>query len=313
MTHDDSPLVSVILCFYNEEKFLEEAVRSVIAQDYVNWELFLVDDGSVDRSVAIAKKFVADFPGKIFYLEHEEHMNKGLSASRNLGISHIRGKYVAFIDADDVWLPSKLGHQMAIFRKNPKVTVVVESSNYWSSWAKQDASDEVIPVGAPEGVYTPPELMLRLYPLGKGAAPCPSGIMVSRLTLRRCNFEESFRGLYQMYEDQAFLCKVYLKETVYVSAACHNLYRQRSSSLVSSVHQTGKYHVVRSFYLSWFRRYLEHQPVQFPAVTALLDKAELRYKQPLWHRLTVDFPLTVKHHVRKVRVKLGLVNYRKSW
>jgi glycosyltransferase involved in cell wall biosynthesis len=313
MKPDDSPLVSVILCFYNEEKFLTEAVESVLSQDYRNWELFLVDDGSSDGSVAIAKKFAADFPGKIFYLEHDLHANKGLSASRNLGIAHIRGKHIAFIDADDVWLPSKLTHQLAIFKKNPKVTVVLESSNYWSSWAEDGHEDVVIPVGANEGVYSPPELMLKLYPLGPGAAPCPSGIMVSRLTLRRCSFEESFRGIYQMYEDQAFLCKVYLKETVYVSAACHNFYRQRPSSLVSSVHDSGKYHVVRKFYLNWFRQYLAHQAVQFQAVNELLDRAELRYKRPFWHRLTVDLPAIVKGRIEKVLIRSGIKSYHRSW
>jgi glycosyltransferase involved in cell wall biosynthesis len=75
-------LVSVITCFYNEEAFLSEAVNSVLNQEYTHWELLLVDDGSTDESVQIAKQFAADFPEKIFYVDHPAHQNKGLSSSR---------------------------------------------------------------------------------------------------------------------------------------------------------------------------------------------------------------------------------------
>jgi glycosyltransferase involved in cell wall biosynthesis len=313
MKQEDNPLVSVVLCFYNEQRFLSEAVESVRAQDYQNWELFLVDDGSSDNSVKIAKEYAAENPDRIFYLEHPGHANKGLSASRNAGIRKVRGAYVAFIDADDVWLPGKLTQQLNIFRQNPGVTVVLEASNYWKSWSDPKAADVVIQVGAREGVYSPPTLMTTLYPLGKGAAPCPSGIMVSRLTLRRCHFEESFRGIYQMYEDQAFLCKVYLKETVYVSAECNNLYRQRPSSLVSSVHDSGRYHVVRNYYLTWFRQYLSHLPAEYRQVHSFLEKAEMPYKRPLWHSLTVNAPALVKDFVARLMVRMGLMVYPKSW
>ena len=313
MKNNEHPLISVILCFFNEERFIREAVESVLSQDYKNWELLLVDDGSSDGSFAIAQQFESAYPEKITCLQHPGHVNKGLSASRNLGIKSASGTYVAFIDADDTWLPRKLSSQLNIFRTHPKVTVVLESSNYWKSWMNPMDADIVIPVGAKAGVYSPPDLMLKLYPLGTGAAPCPSGIMVRTEVLRRCQFEESFRGIYQMYEDQAFLCKVYLKETVYVSAACHNNYRQRPASLVSSVHHSGKYHLVRSYYLRWFGEYLKHQPIDFKKVEELLDRALLPYNRPVWHRLTVDFPAFVKEVLARILVRAGILSYRKSW
>ena len=137
--------------------------------------------------------------------------------------------------------------------------------------------------------------------------------MVSRMALSRCHFEESFRGIYQMYEDQAFLCKVYLKETVYVSSACHNLYRQRPSSLVSSVHDTGKYHQVRKYYLNWFRRYLEQFPSDFAQVRSLLEKAEQPYAHPVRHWLTSRVPCATKDFIARIMVRLGLLSYKKSW
>ena len=308
-----NPLVSVVLCFFNEELFLEEAIQSVLSQDYARWELLLVDDGSSDESTTLAKAYAAAFPQKISYLDHPFHQNKGLSASRNAGIKKATGTYVAFLDADDVWLPGKLSFQVNIFRNNPGATVVLEASLYWNSWKDSKKDDVVVPVGAAEGIYKAPQLMLSLYPLGKGAAPCPSGIMVHRPVLRRCVFEDLFRGILQMYEDQAFLCKVYLKETVYVSAACHNKYRQRAASLVSAVHDSGNYHKVRSYYLYWFRDYLHGQPYRYKSVEKLLRKAQMPYREPMLYKLMFDFPRQSRKVLIRMLIRLGILNYSKSW
>lgn len=313
MKNITNPLVSVILCFYNEERFLREAVESVMNQEYGNWELILVDDGSSDKSTSIAKDFAYEQPDRILYLDHQGHANRGLSASRNLGIKKAKGDYIAIIDADDVWLPQKLSNQVKIFFRNPDVTVVLEASEYWRSWTNEGEHDIIIPVGVNEGAYVPPQLMLSLYPLAKGAAPCPSGIIAAKTVFRRCPFEENFRGIYQMYEDQAFLCKVYLKENVYVSHACHNRYRQRPSSLVSSVHHTGNYDVVRRFYLYWFRDYLRHHPVEYKSVEKLLQRALNEYRMGWKKRLKVAFPKMFKSAVARMLVKLGLLKYHKSW
>jgi glycosyltransferase involved in cell wall biosynthesis len=311
--NSEKPLVSVVLCFYNERLFLEEAIQSVLSQDYYHWELLLVDDGSTDESTAVAKAYADAFPDKIYYTDHDYHQNKGLSASRNAGIKKCRGSFVAFIDADDMWLPSKLRSQVEIFRNNPGVTVILQSSLYWNSWKDPKKNDVVIPVGVGEGIYKAPQLMLALYPLGNGAAPCPSGIMVHRAVLRRCVFEELFRGILQMYEDQAFLCKVYLKETVYVSALCHNKYRQREASLVSAVHESGNYHKVRAYYLYWFRDYLHAQPFRYKAVERLLRKAQMPYREPILYKVMFDLPREARKMLIRLLIRLGILNYSKSW
>jgi glycosyltransferase involved in cell wall biosynthesis len=309
----EGPLVSVVLCFFNERLFMEEAIQSVLMQSYHNWELLLVDDGSTDESTDIARRYATNFPEKIFYIEHVYHQNKGLSASRNAGIKKARGTYVAFLDADDVWLPEKLRYQIDLFLKHPNITVAMEASLYWNSWRDPRKEDVLIPVGAAEGVYKAPQLMLGLYPLGKGAAPCPSGIMVHRGVLRRCVFEEIFRGILQMYEDQAFLCKVYLKETVFVSHACHNKYRQRETSLVASVHESGNYHRVRSYYLYWFRDYLHGQPFRYKEVERLLRKAQMPYREPVLYKILFEIPQLGRKLLIRLLIKLGILNYSKSW
>ena len=88
-------LVSVVVIFLDAERFLEEAVGSVLAQTFDHWELLLVDDGSTDGSTAIARRYARTHPGRIRYLEHDGHRTLGMSASRNLGLFHGRGHYIA--------------------------------------------------------------------------------------------------------------------------------------------------------------------------------------------------------------------------
>ena len=108
-----APRVSSIVIFLNAKAFIREAVDSVLAQSYSDWDLWLVDDGSTDGSTEIAREYERVHRGKGRYVEHPGHENKGMSASRNLGLSHAAGEYVAFLDADDVWLPQKLEEQVA--------------------------------------------------------------------------------------------------------------------------------------------------------------------------------------------------------
>src|SRR6476469_6751182 len=137
------PLVSVIIPFYNTGAFLKETIESVINQEYAHWEIVLVDDGSVDNSIEIAKEFALMHPGKIIYAEHEGHVNKAAAASRNLGISKSKGELVAFLDADDFWLPQKLKQQVNLFEANPEAGMVCEASRNWYSWNNPKAEDIV--------------------------------------------------------------------------------------------------------------------------------------------------------------------------
>src|SRR5687767_2869413 len=107
-----APAVSCILIFLDGARFIDEAIRSVASQKGCDdWELILVDDGSTDDSTAIAKAWARSDPGRIRYVEHAGHANRGMSASRNAGLDIARGTYVSFLDCDDVWLPSTLAHR----------------------------------------------------------------------------------------------------------------------------------------------------------------------------------------------------------
>lgn len=286
------PLVSVIIPFYNEEKFLSEAIESVRAQDYKNWELLVVDDGSSDMSAAIAKKYADTNPGKIVYRHHAGHANKGLSATRNEGIRQSKGDLLAFLDADDTWLPEKLTNQVAIFQEYMGIAMVAEASDYWFSWSDPEKQDIRIPVGVPQDrVFEPAELLQYLYPLSNGAAPCPSGLMVTKEAVAKVGgFEESFTKQYQLYEDQAFLHKIYLKERVFISSSCHNRYRQRVGSIVQQVHSANQYHEVRKHFLEWLEEYLQREQLQDRSTQLLLRKALAPYHYPKLYFLTQTLP-----------------------
>jgi glycosyltransferase involved in cell wall biosynthesis len=94
------PLISVIMPCYNAEAYLEEAIGSVMGQTYRYLELILVDDGSTDRSIEIAKALIEVRPGRITLLTQK---NLGPYPARNLGMQHARGEFIAFLDADDWW------------------------------------------------------------------------------------------------------------------------------------------------------------------------------------------------------------------
>ncbi len=287
MNSHQTPLVSVVISFLNEERFLAEAVESVIRQQYSNWKLILVDDGSSDNSSKIAKNYTNQYPNKIIYAEHQGHVNKGLSASRNYGISWARGELIAVLDADDVWLPMKLQVQVTLMNANPKAAMLCEACEYWYSWHDKTKQDVIIQIGKlRDRLFDPPALAEMLYPLSNGAAPSLSGMIIRKSVFEKHGgFEEQFTGKYQLYEDQAFLHKIYLNEPIYISSLCHHKYRQREGSLVQKVTSEGDYHVVRRFFLEWLQQYIQQNDIKNPAIHKLVRKAFRPYHYPIIYKI----------------------------
>lgn len=108
-----NPLVSVIIPVYNGEKYLGEAIQSVLDQDYRPIEIIVVDDGSTDRSAEIARSYAG-----VSYLYQE---NQGVSVARNAAIAMARGEFLAFLDADDRWTPNKLSTQVGYHLTHPEI------------------------------------------------------------------------------------------------------------------------------------------------------------------------------------------------
>jgi len=122
-TTSKQPLVSVIIPTYNRGWVLREAIDSVLAQDFKDFELIVVDDGSTDNTGEILDSYDQD----LIVLRQS---NKGVSAARNRGIAATAGRLVAFLDSDDLWLPPKLSSQIDFFNSNP-AAVINQTEEIW--------------------------------------------------------------------------------------------------------------------------------------------------------------------------------------
>ena len=258
-----TPLVSVVAIFLNAERFLDEAIQGVLAQTYPNWELLLVDDGSTDRSGAIARGYAEREPHRVRYLEHPGHLNQGMSASRQLGLDNAHGEYLALLDSDDVWLPEKLERQVAILEAHPQVGLLFGAPLYWFGWtgvSEDRERDFVIDLKiATDRVYDPPELLIPF--LGRTApTPCPSDVLIRRTSaLAVGGFEAQFVGVNMVYEDQAFFSKLLLHAPAYASSETWDRYRQHPESCYAISKASGGRELARHYFLKWFRSYLEKQ------------------------------------------------------
>lgn len=297
-----TPLVSCIIIFLNEERYLEEAILSVLSQDYQNKELLLVDDGSTDGSPAIGRRYADEYPGVVRYLRHDRGENRGMSASRNLGIRHAKGTYLAFLDGDDCWFPGKLSLQTQMFSKHPSAGMVCGATLYWHSWNSERTGEDYVAYTGEirrvdrhvldleqDRLYPAGQLVHRLYPLAKGATPSASGYMVTReLAERIGGFDESFRGV---FEDQVFRAKVFLAADTYVSSKCFDRYRQHEASSVHVARRTGEIEKARRRFFDWYRSYAKrHYPADADLLRAIRrEKAKLFRLRSILKSLTGKF------------------------
>jgi len=285
------PTVSVIIIFLNAEKaFFEAAITSVFAQTYSNWELLLVDDGSTNSSTSIAHHYAKQHPERVRYLEHEGHQNKGMSASRNLGICHAKGNYIALLDADDIWLPGKLERQVAILERQPEAAMVYSSTYMWSSWTgnPEDAlRDRNRILGVQPDTLIKPPTLVKLYLRTEAETPGTCSVLIRREVVEELGgFVESFRG---MYEDQAFFFKLCLKVPVFVESGCWDRYRQHSQGSCQVAESLGEYHPLKPNaahlnFLNWLEGYLAEQKIDEPEIKQLLKTALLPYRRPWLYR-----------------------------
>jgi glycosyltransferase involved in cell wall biosynthesis len=280
------PLVSVIMIFLNEETFIQEAIESVIVQTYGNWELLLVDDGSTDRSSKIALEYAAQYPNRIIYLEHDGHRNRGMSATRNLGIRHAKGEYIAFLDGDDIYLPDKLAQQVAIMKSQSSAAMVYGHTQDWFSWTgspEDRQRDLIYDLKVQTNTLIESPLLFNLCLQRKVPTPCTCSALVRREVVEQVGgFEESFRGL---YEDQVFFLKVMLQAPVFVSSEWWDKYRRRPDSCNSTARKTGQNYALRLLFLNWLETYLKEQAIVNPEIKTSLHKELWPYRHPILSRI----------------------------
>ena len=320
---DDKPVVSVVIIFLNAVNFLEEAIESVFFQTFRSWELLLVDDGSTDGSSTIARDYSKQYPEKVHYYEYEGHLNRGKPASRNLGIQNASGEYIAFLDADDVWLPHKLEQQVAILEAQPDAAMVYGLSKWWYSWTGRPEDrqrDFLHPLGVqPDMPIEPPQLLFAFFFRQEAAIPNPSNILARRKILVEINgFEESFYGLYNIYEDQALIAKICLKAPVIATNACWVLYRQHSDSSCAVVEKVGQELLARQYFLTWLASYLAEQGVEDREIWRGLHSEQWWNRHPNFSRLARRVRRSIKHiddlasHVAQHLLPAAVYNWLKA-
>ena len=135
------PTVSVIMPAYNAERFIEEAIRSVMDQTYTDWELLVIDDSSKDATCAIVER-LAEQDKRITLLRNE--VNMGVARTRNRGFDLCKGRYVALLDSDDVWYPRKLERQLEL-AESTKADVIYCSYQIVDAQGQSVCDDFIVP------------------------------------------------------------------------------------------------------------------------------------------------------------------------
>lgn len=279
-------LVSVVMIFRDAQTFMDEAIRSVLAQTYAAVELLLCDDGSHDASTALAQSWAQRYPEQVRYLEHEGHAHRGMSATRNLGTAAAQGDLIAFLDADDVWQPTHLAGQVSALEAHPQATMVCGRALDWRSWDGADRHDVWSSIPWPSGtVVAPPDMLTAVLRDGGYSTPVCS-LLVRRDAVQALGgSEDSFTS---MYEDQVLLAKLYLTQHLVVSDAETALYRQHDGSSTARAIRRGFYHPLaanrsRQAFLQWLQEQLRLRGDQVdPELAAALHSALFPYE----HRLT---------------------------
>jgi glycosyltransferase involved in cell wall biosynthesis len=125
-------LISCIIAVYNGERFIKEALDSILEQSYPSLEVIVVDDGSTDKT----RDLVTGYGARVVYVWQE---NSGPGAARNRGLDSATGEFVAFLDADDLWHPEKLMIQMSRFEERPELELcVAHAQNFWAQELEEE-------------------------------------------------------------------------------------------------------------------------------------------------------------------------------
>ena len=133
-------LVSVIMPVHNAETFLNQSIQSVIVQAYQNWELLVIDDCSNDNSAIVIQKFIQQ-DNRIKYFKTDKPSGSPI-LPRNIGIENAKGRYIAFLDSDDAWLPNKLETQLKMFEQYEDMAICF--SNYEKMTEEGERNNRVV-------------------------------------------------------------------------------------------------------------------------------------------------------------------------
>lgn len=210
-------LVSIITPFYNTEKFLQQAIESVIQQNHNNWELLLINDGSNDDSKNIALSYDAN------EVRYFEQVNKGVSAARNLGLKNMKGDYFCFLDADDRMTPNSLTSRLEVFAHNNKLAFVGGAQEQ-----RDESMNQTILVQEPQYTGLPRKGLITLDP---GCFINCGTWLIKRQMNRRYSFLEGWTHS----EDLAFFLSISDQGRLDYTTEIVQLYRRHGTSAMENL------------------------------------------------------------------------------
>lgn len=251
--------VSVIIHFLNSSHYLQDAVKSVLWQTFVDWELVLVDGGSIDESVDIAREFENQFPDKIRVFEHAGPGILGIYSSRIWGAEQAKSAILAHLDSDDEWHPQFLERQYEIFTKffSFDPGMVFCPMVYWWDDPDRFLDSYVQPVPKP-GLHESPELVVELILDGYAKSPGNSAVMISRKILLQA---AELIGIAEegTCDDQYLWSFVALRYPVCVNPEPLCRYRQWSASSCAKTFAEGSRSLLRlrNKHIKWLRDYIK--------------------------------------------------------
>ncbi len=267
---------------WNGAPYLADAIDSVVAQQTsAPWELIVVDDGSTDGSEAILRRYAAEEPRRIRVLTHPGGINRGISASRNLGITAVRGELLTFLDADDVWLPHRLEHHLRLLDRTPVAAMVYGQAERWfdpalpyvrgCSQNGKNFTPPLLPPGTRPGLLRPPD-PLPWFLQDESLTPCTCAVMIRSAVAQRLHaFEAPFSG---MYDDQVFYAKVALHHRILVDTEVVARYRRHADSCCAKGQGTIVQTDCRELFLLWLRGYAEQNGISLHLLTGCFAAAQ---------------------------------------
>lgn len=239
-------LVTVIVPFYNAEKFLEEAILSVFNQTWTNWELILVDDGSTDSSKAIAEKYVDEV--KVFLFQHAGGENLGVSRSRKVAINAARGELIAFLDADDLFTDDKLEKNIAQLERHPSAILIHSAAHFIKegSAANDFYNDFSFPLADQPYSFLDTDFLNR-NPI------CNSSVLVKSEYLKK--IQNSFNHLFQFEDWATWILLAQHGKFLYTNEqlCSYRFHEKSSTSFLLRNNLTGMYARLEMLFIVWHR------------------------------------------------------------
>ncbi|PLX07994.1 MAG: hypothetical protein C0596_08585 [Marinilabiliales bacterium] len=228
-----SKLVSIIIPVYNSAKFVAETVNSALSSEYKEFEIIIIDDGSNDESLKICEQ-IASENSQIRILKHKDNQNKGVIASRKLGVDNAKGDFIYFLDSDDILYPKTLTNYIDIFEKHHDITLIHGEVDIVGDCPKNINPQAGFIIGNKDRKYNLPH---EAYFLESNRI-CTSTVCVKRAVLEKIDFE--YDNVFLMAEDWMMLTLLGIENKFYYYSKPAIKYRVHPDSATFIAHNKGE-------------------------------------------------------------------------